>query len=186
VDRHPLADLADDLERGGPAAEDHGGPQDDHRRGGVAQDPLDLAARPDVVGELVVLDIRHHSREVDDAVDAVGTDPVGEVAGGLAVSALEVVPTHPMDQVVDGRHALAGSGDLVGVEGVHDDGLDPLAPPRLVAVGVGGGRPHLVATLEQQWHQPAPDVPGRTCHQDLHVFWLSIGCRRLLRRTTQA
>jgi hypothetical protein len=128
-----------------------------------------------VLGELGVCDVRNQPGQVDDPVDAVGPRPLGEVGRGLAVSLGEIVGAHPVEQVVDRVHAFACSYGLVGVERVHDDGLYLGAPPRLLAVGVGGGGAHVVAAFEQQRHQPTTDIAGRTCHQDLQRV-LSSAC----------
>jgi hypothetical protein len=169
VHGHPFADLPDDLERGGPAAQEHRRAQHDHGRGDLVEDLLDLPSGRDVLGELRVGDVRNEPGEVDDPVDAVGSRPLGEVVRGLAVGLGEVVAAHPVDQVVDRVDAFADGRDLVGVEGVHDDGFYSSAPPRLLAVGVGRGGAHVVAAFEQQGHQSTANVAGRTCHQDLHL-----------------
>ena len=106
---------------------------------------------------------------------------VGEVGGCLAVGLGEVVAAHPVDQVVHRVHAFAGGRDLVGVECIHDDGLYPVAPPRLLAVGVGRGGAHVVAAFEQQGHESTADVAGRAGHQDLQLVLSSpqgaLSCR---------
>ena len=113
VHGHPFADLSDYLERGGPAAQEYRRAQYDHGRGGLAQDLLDLTARGDVIGEVLVRNVRHDPGEVDDPGDTLGAHCAREVGGRLAVGLREVVTAHPVDQVVDRIHALAGDRDLL-------------------------------------------------------------------------
>ena len=79
-------------------ADDDGRPQHGHRHAVLAQQRLDLAARAEVGGEVLVLPAE--AAEVDDPLDAGLRGGGAEVPGGLRVLLDEVVAVEGVHQVV--------------------------------------------------------------------------------------
>ena len=110
---------------------------------GAGEDALDLEARGDVLGQLVLGDVGHQAAEVDDGAHARLGAGVGHRLGRLPVAGGEVGAAHPVDEVEHGVDALDRGVDGVGVEHVHPHELDLVGPPAAAGlVEVGDRGPH--------------------------------------------
>jgi hypothetical protein len=169
VHRHPLADLADHLEARRPGPRDDRGAQGEHADAGrrTGEDALDLQARGDVFGQLVLGNVRNQAAEVDEQLDPRCGDGPGHVLRRDPVGRGEVLTLEGVDQVVDGVHPLDGRLDGGGVQDVHPHELDVVGPPgRAGPLEVRHGRPHVVAVAQEARDEATADVAGGSGDQN--------------------
>ena len=172
VHRHPLADLAHDLEARRPRAGDDRRAQGERRRAraGAGEDALDLEAGGDVLGQLVLGHVGHEPAEVDDGAHAGAARrrrPSSRPTPGRGVA--KSAPLEAVDEVEDRVDALDRRVDGVGVPHVHPDELDLVGPPPTAGLlGVGHRGPHVVAVAQQPRDESAADVPGGAGDEDGH------------------
>ena len=125
----------------------------------LAEQPLDLATRAQVRGEVVV--VGAEPAQVDDLPDPGAGGRLPERAGRLGVLALEVrvvERVHQVDRHVDARQRLGQRVRVVHVA------ADRLAGP-VVRLRPAGHRAHGVAALHQIGDQAAADEAGRAGDQ---------------------
>ena len=136
----------------------------------AAQQVLDLAARAQVRGQVLVLAAQ--AAEVDDAPDAGLRGRGAEVLRRLRVGRLEVLAVEGVDEVVGRVRAVEGRAEAVGLGDVAVDGV----AGALVRVGVPGHRPDVVAGLDQRLAQVGPHEAGGPGDRDgqRHVVLLQL------------
>ena len=162
-------DLADDLERRRPGADDDAGPEGCGVGGRAEQDALDLEPAGDVGGQLALGRVGHEAGEVDEASYAVLLDGGRDGLGAEAVAVGEVAALQRVDEVDDRVDAVHRAGDRVRVGHVAADRLDPLVPAEAVGVGRRGRRgDDLVAEVEQVRDEAGADVAGGAEDEDAH------------------
>ncbi len=109
----------------------------------VAEQALDLAARPQVGGEVGALGAE--TAEVDDLAYAGRGRRLAERPGGAGVHALEVGAVEGVHEVVGDVDALEGRGEGVGVVDVRPD----RGAGTVVRLGAAGQRPDVVTLLDE-------------------------------------